>query len=286
VPLVTTAELYKDAEKSGYGLGAYDTCGGQIDIIEAIFQAAEEMSSPVIISDGYEEIKRYFGLEYFAAIVKMRAARSPIPVALHLDHAFKFEYVIRAIRCGFTSVMFDGSRLPYEKNIEITRKVVEVAHSVGISVEAELGNVGGLEGDTFSHTDEFLYTDPDTAKDFVHKTGIDSLAPAIGNVHGFYTQEPRLDFERLKRIREKVKIPLVLHGATGIPIDDLKKVINLGIRKINLATIVHHTYVEGIKEYMKKHPGDNRNLFRGAREPLKRLIKEQIKAFGSARRGK
>ena len=283
MPLVITSELYKDAERLGYGLGAYDTCGGQIDIIEAIFQAAEEMKSPVIISDGYEALDKYFGLEYFATIVRMRATRSSVPIALHLDHAFKFEYVIRVIRCGFTSVMFDGSRLPYEKNVEITRKVVEVAHSVGVSVEAELGNVGGLEGDTWSHIDKSLYTDPDVAKDFVDQTDIDSLAPAIGNAHGFYTQEPRLDFGRLKRIKEKVRIPLVLHGATGIPLDDLKKAINLGIRKINLATVVHHTYVEGVKEYLKRHPGDDRNLFRGAREPLKKLITEQIKAFGSAR---
>lgn len=282
MPLVTTNELYKDAEKSGYGLGAYDTCGGQIDIIEAIFEAAEEMNSPVIVSDGYEALERYFGIEYFATIVKMRAARSTVCVALHLDHAFKFEYVIRAIQCGFTSVMFDGSRLPYEKNIEITRKVVEVAHSVGVSVEAELGNVGGLEGDTFSQADKSLYTDPEVARDFVHKSGIDSLAPAIGNAHGFYTREPNLDFERLREIKEKVKIPLVLHGATGISLDDLKKAIDLGIRKINLATIIHHTYVEGIKEYMEKHPEDNRNLLRGAREPVKELIKKQIRVFGSA----
>ncbi len=282
--LVTTTELYKDAERLGYGLGAYDTWGGQIDIIEAIFQAAEEMSSPVIISDGYEAIERYSDLEYFATIVRTRAAKSSVPVALHLDHAFQFAYVIRAIKYGFTSVMFDGSRLPYEENIDVTRKVVEVAHSVGVSVEAELGNIGGLEGDNWSHTDESLYTDPHVARDFVKKTGIDSFAPAIGNAHGFYIQEPRLDFERLKRIKEKIHIPLVLHGATGISIDDIRKAINLGIRKINLATIVHYTYVEAIKEYMEKHPGDNRNLFREAREPLKKIIKEQIKTFGSARR--
>jgi len=284
VPLVTASELYEDAERLGYGLGAYDTGGGQIDLIEAIFQAAEEMSSPVIISDGYEAIDKYFGLDYYTTIVRMRAAKSGVPVALHLDHAFEFEYIIRALRSGFTSVMFDGSRLAYEKNLEITRKVVEVARAVDVTVEAELGNVGGLEGDTHSFTDESLYTDPDVAQDFVDQTGIDSLAPAIGNAHGFYTQEPKLDFGRLKRIKEKVQIPLVLHGATGIPLDDLKKAINLGIRKINLATVVHHTYVEGVKEYLKRHPGDDRNLFRRAREPLKKLITEQIKAFGSARR--
>jgi ketose-bisphosphate aldolase len=278
------SELYKDAERLGYGLGAYDTCGGQIDIIESIFQAAEEMSSPVIISDGYEAIEKYFGLEYFATIVRMRAARSSVPIALHLDHAFKFEYVVPAIRCGFTSVMYDGSRLPYGKNVEITKKVVEVAHSVGVSVEAELGNVGGLEGDIWSHADESLYTNPHVAKDFVEKTGIDSFAPAIGNTHGFYAQKPKLDFERLKRIKENVQIPLVLHGATGISMDDLKKAINLGVRKINLATLVHHTYVEGLREFMREHPGDNRNLLRGARESLKKLIKEQIEVFGSARR--
>lgn len=281
--LVTTSELYEDAERLGYGLGAYDTGGGQIDLIEAIFEAAEEMGSPVIISDGYEAIEKYFGLECFVTIVKMRAARSGVRVVLHLDHAFEFEYIIRALRSGFTSVMFDGSRLPYEKNVEITRKVVEIARAVDVTVEAELGNVGGLEGDTWAHTDESLYTDPDVAQDFVDQTGIDSLAPAIGNAHGFYTQEPRLDFERLERIREKVRIPLVLHGATGIPLDDLKKAINLGIRKINLATVVHHTYVEGVKEYLKRHPGDDRNLLRGARQPLKKLIKNQLEAFGSAR---
>ena len=284
MPLVTASELYEDAERLGYGLGAYDTGGGQIDLIEAIFQAAEEMSSPVIISDGYEAIDKYFGLDYYTTIVRMRAAKSGVPVALHLDHAFEFEYIIRALRSGFTSVMFDGSRLAYEKNLEITRKVVEVARAVDVTVEAELGNVGGLEGDTHSFTDESLYTDPDVAQDFVDQTGIDSLAPAIGNAHGFYTQEPKLDFGRLKRIKEKVQIPLVLHGATGIPLDDLKKANNLGIRKINLATVVHHTYVEGVKEYLKRHPGDDRNLFRRAREPLKKLITEQIKAFGSARR--
>ena len=283
MPLVSTTELYEDAERLGYALGAWDTCGGQIDEIEAIFQAAEEMNSPVIISDGYGPMERYFGLEYFATIVRMRAAKSKVCVALHLDHAFEFDYVIRAIRSGFTSVMFDGSRLSYEKNVQTTRKVVEVAHSVGVSVEAELGSVGGLEGDSFSHTDKSLYTDPDIAHDFVEETGIDSFAPAIGNAHGFYTQEPRLDFERLKRIREKVRLPLVLHGATGIPLDEVKKAISLGIRKINLATIVHHIYVKGLREYLKKHPEDERNVLQGAREPLKKLIKEQMKAFGSAR---
>jgi ketose-bisphosphate aldolase len=281
--LVAASELYRSAEEEDYALGAYDACGGQIDIIETTFQAAEEMHSPVIISDGYVAIKKYFGLEYFSTIVKMRAARSSVPVVLHLDHALEFEYVIQAIKCGFTSVMFDGSRLPYEKNIEVTRKIVQVAHSVGVSVEAEIGNIGGVEGDPFSSTNESLYTDPDIAKDFVHKTGIDSLAPAIGNVHGFYSKEPKLDFERLRDIKKKTNIPLVLHGATGIPINDIKKAITLGIRKVNLATIVHHTYVEGIKEYIETHPGENRNLLRGAREPLKELIKEQIKAFGSTK---
>ena len=281
--LVSASELYRSAEKEGYALGAYDACGGQIDIIETIFQAAEEMSSPIIISDGYVAIEGYFGLEYFSTIVKMRAARSSVPVALHLDHALEFKHIIRAIKCGFTSVMFDGSRLPYEKNVEVTREIVQVAHSVGVSVEAEIGSIGGVEGDPFSRADESLYTDPDIAKDFVHKTGIDSLAPAIGNVHGFYSKEPKLDFERLRDIKKKTDIPLVLHGATGIPINDMKEAITLGIRKINLATIVHHTYIEGIKKYIETHPGENRNLLRGARGPLKKLIKEQIKAFGGAK---
>ena len=285
MPLVTTGELYQDAQRLGYGLGAYDTCGGQIDIMETIFQAAEEMKSPVIISDGYQPIDKYFGLEYFAAMARMRAERASVPVALHLDHAFKFEYVVKALRYGFTSVMFDGSRLPYAQNLEITKKVVEVAHSLGVNVEAELGSVGGLEGDTWAHTDSSLYTDPIVAGDFVRNTGIESLAPAIGNAHGFYTQKPRLDFQRLRKIREEVQIPLVLHGATGIPLADVQTAINCGIRKINLATQVVQVYVDGIRECFKEQPIDVRNLLRKAREPLRKMIKQQLEDFGSAGRG-
>jgi len=284
MPLVTTGELYQDAQRLGYGLGAYDTCGGQIDIMETIFQAAEEMKSPVIVSDGYEPVDKYFGLEYFAAMVRMRAERASVPVALHLDHAFKFEHVVKALRYGFTSVMFDGSRLPYAENLETTKKVVEVARSLRVSVEAELGSVGGLEGDTWAHTDSSLYTDPIVAGDFVRNTGIESLAPAIGNAHGFYTQKPRLDLQRLRKIREQVQIPLVLHGATGIPLPDVQTAISCGIRKINLATQVVQVYVDGIRECFKQCPVDVRNLLRKAREPLRKMIKEQLKAFGSAGR--
>lgn len=281
--LMTTEKLYKDAEKGKYALAAYDVWGGCLDIIEAIFQAAEEMNSPIIVSAGYKDIEEYIGIRLFAEVVKLRAEKSSILAALHLDHAFEFESVMRAIREGFTSVMFDGSRLPYEENVKITGEIVKVAHSVGVSVEAELGNVGGLEGDSFSVTNESLYTDPDVAQDFIRKTGIDAFAPAIGNAHGFYAKEPKLDFERLAKIKEKVQVPLVLHGATGISMDDLQRSIDLGIRKINLGTIVRHTYVEGIKKYIDKYPKENFNLLHRAQKPLKNLLKGQIKMFGSSR---
>jgi ketose-bisphosphate aldolase len=279
--LRTTSELFRDAEKSGYAVGCFDTCGGKVDVIEAIFRAAEELRSPVIVSDVYRAVDGYWGLENFARMVTMRAEKSSIPVALHLDHATDFCHVVRAIRCGFTSVMYDGSSLPYEENVETTKRVIDVAHAVGVTVESQCDSSGASGGHGLSHS-EASFTDPDVAEDFVSRTGVDSFAPAIGNVHGFTSKAPALDFPRLKTIRDRVGVPLVLHGSTGIPPGDLRRVIELGVRKINLGTLVCHTFTEGIKCHVEHKSKDGRSFFLEAREQVKLLIMEQIRVYGSS----
>ncbi|MGQ9631588.1 MAG: class II fructose-bisphosphate aldolase [bacterium] len=283
--LVTLKELYADAERNCYGIPAYDTCGGQLGILEAILSTAEEMRSPVIVSDGYPAMCFYFDPECYAEVAKMAIRKAKVPAALHLDHTFKFEHIVLAIKYGFTSVMFDGSRLSYEENVEISKKVVEVAHAAGVTVEAELGKVGGLEGDAFAQTDDSLYTDPTLAKKFIDETGIDALAPAIGTAHGFYKEEPKLDFQRLAKIKELTKIPLVMHGSTGVPIEDVRRAIVLGIRKINIATQIRAEFLRGVREYMERNPSDiTENVIKSGREPLRKFMREQLAAFGCANR--
>jgi len=275
--LVTGKELLQEAERLSIGMGAFDTGGGQIDILEAILEAAEELKAPVFISDGFEAMENYWRMEYFASVVRMRAKKTKVPIVLHLDHAFRFEYVVKAIRYGFTSVMFDGSRLPYEENVRITKKVATIAHVSGISAEGELGRVTGLEGDLTIADENPAYTDPVLAKSFVEETGIDALAPGIGNIHGFYKAEPKLDFPRLREIRRLTGIPLVLHGATGIPSADIKKAIEMGVRKINVATLVKYAFVQGLKKHLEKNPDDfSVNVIKSGREAVRDIVREQI----------
>lgn len=277
------------AEKGSYGVPAYDTCGGQLDIIVSILNAAQEMNSPVFIQAGIEEMEDYFGIEYFAEIVKKYSKKLTIPVVLNLDHAYKIEYIEKALNCGFTAVMFDGSRLSYEKNVKITKEVTSLAHRHNASAEAELGHVGGLEGllekigEKQPTVEQKVFTDPKLACDFVRRTGVDALAVAIGNAHGFYKSPPKLDFERLREIKEKVKIPLVLHGTTGIPMDDVKKAIASGVRKMNFATQVRYVYFEGLKEHLKSNPEDlSVSVLKSGRVPLENMVREQLQQFGCA----
>ena len=220
--LVTGNEILQDAHKNGYAVGAFNI--NNMEIIQAIISAAEETNSPVILQASQGGIK-YAGIEYIAALGKVAAKKAKVPVALHLDHGTDFEEVIKCIRHGFSSVMVDASRFPLEENIAKTKLIVDIAHSVDVSVEAELGKIGGTEDHIVVSEREATFTDPDEAVSFIKKTGVDSLAIAVGTAHGVYKGEPKLDFDRIKTIKEMTNIPLVLHGSSGVPEASIKNAV-------------------------------------------------------------
>ncbi|MFJ8066025.1 ketose-bisphosphate aldolase [Psychrobacillus sp. NPDC096426] len=232
--LVNTKEILKNAQTGKYAVAAFNVYS--LETVQAAIRVAERENQPVIIALG----ERYFpsvDVEGFAALVKAIAEKSPVPIALHLDHAYEKESIIRAIRCGFTSVMFDGSAYEIEENIRRTKEIVEIAHMAGVSVEAEIGSLA--KGD-FSDEEEGdgTLTDPQSAKDFVAETGVDFLAAAIGTVHGMYKGEPKIDLPLLEKIEQAIDVPLVLHGGSGTPDAIVKQAIQLGICKVNVNTEV------------------------------------------------
>lgn len=232
--LVNTKEILKNAQVGKYAVAAFNVYS--LETVQAAIRVAERENQPVIIALG----ERYFptvDVEGFAALVKALAEKSPVPIALHLDHAYEKESIVRAIRSGFTSVMFDGSAYEIEENIRRTKEIVEIAHMAGVSVEAEIGSLA--KGD-FSDEEEGdgTLTDPKSAKDFVAETGVDFLAAAIGTVHGMYKGEPKIDLPLLERIQQAVDVPLVLHGGSGTPDEIVKQAVQLGICKVNVNTEV------------------------------------------------
>jgi fructose-bisphosphate aldolase class II len=281
--LVTGKELLDHANKHGYAVGAFNI--NNMEIVQAIIEAAEETNSPVILQASQGGIK-YAGIEYITALGKVAAEKAKVPVALHLDHGTDFDQVMLCIRYGFTSVMIDGSKHPLRENIELTKKVVEVAHAVGVSVEAELGKIGGTEDDITVDELEATFTDPDEAKIFVEETGVDSLAIAVGTAHGVYKGEPKLDFDRIRKIKELVGIPLVLHGSSGVPADSIKKAIEAGINKINIDTDLRIAFTKAMKDFLRENPDniDPRKILTPARKAMKEVIKEKMILFGSSGR--
>lgn len=278
--LVSMDYLLEKAELGGYAIGAFNC--NNMEIVQAIVAAAEAEKSPVIIQASQGAIK-YAGLEYIVNLVETAASTVSIPVALHLDHGTSFEQVVRCIRSGFSSVMIDGSQLPLEENIALTKRVLEIANIVGVSVEAELGKIGGTEDDIVVEERDATFTNPEEAVSFVEETGIKSLAIAIGTAHGPYKGVPKLDFDRLKEIKELIKIPIVLHGSSGVADEDLKKAISLGVRKINIDTNIRQTFTEAAKDVFVQNPDeiDPRKILGPAREAMTQIIREKIRVFGS-----
>lgn len=281
--LLTGKELLLDAQKNKYAVGAFNV--NNMEIIQAIIDAAEELNSPVILQASQGGIK-YAGIEYIANLGKLAGRNAKVPVALHLDHGTDFDQVMLCIRHGFTSVMIDGSRFPLEENIAITKKVVDIAHAVGVTVEAELGKIGGTEDHITVSEKDATFTDPLEAKRFVEETGVDYLAIAVGTAHGVYKGEPKLDYDRIKAIREVVDIPLVLHGSSGVPAESLQKAISLGISKINIDTDIRNAFAGAVKEFVMNNPDeiDPRKILGPATKAMKEIIKEKMEIFGSAGR--
>jgi tagatose bisphosphate family class II aldolase len=279
--LVNPMNFIKKAQQKKVAIAAFNV--HNMETIQAVIEGAAEERSPVIIQTTPGTLK-HAGIPDVAAMVKAEAELYNIPIALHVDHCTSFETIIRCIRYGYTSVMIDGAHLPYEENVALVRKIVEIAHFADIAVEAELGKIGGTEDDLTLDEREATFTVPKEAETFVKATGIDTLAIAIGTAHGMYKGEPKLDFERLSSIRELLDLPLVLHGGSGVPNDSIKEAVRRGICKINIATELKLPMALAIQECFRKNPGesDPRKYMGEAKQAVKRVVKDKIRLCGTS----
>ncbi|MBG9588127.1 MULTISPECIES: class II fructose-bisphosphate aldolase [Cytobacillus] len=282
MPLVSMTEMLNKAKSEGYAVGQFNL--NNLEFTQAILQAAEEEKSPVILGVS-EGAARYMG--GFKTVVKMVEGlledyKITVPVAIHLDHGSSFDKCKEAIDAGFTSVMIDASHDPFEQNVETTSKVVEYAHSKGVSVEAELGTVGGQEDDVIA--DGVIYADAKECEELVKRTGIDCLAPALGSVHGPYKGEPNLGFAEMEEIGSLTGVPLVLHGGTGIPTKDIQKSVSLGTAKINVNTENQIASAKRVREVLAADTEvyDPRKYLGPAREAIKETVIGKMREFGSS----
>ncbi|MEA2087899.1 MAG: class II fructose-1,6-bisphosphate aldolase [Candidatus Caldatribacteriota bacterium] len=280
---VTTKEMLKEAQKGRYGIGAFNA--NNMEIIQAIIETAEEEKAPVILQASQGAIK-YAGLDMIVSMVKAVAEKANIPVALHLDHGTDYYQNIKCLRAGFTSLMYDGSKLPFDENVEMTKKVVEMAHACDIPVEAELGQIGKMgdsdePGVALEKVKESMAV-PEEAAKFVELTEIDFLAAAVGTIHGCRTPFAKLDIPRIEKIRELTGIPLVLHGASGANDEEVRKGIAAGICKINIDTRIRLYFVKKMREVLEKNPEeiDPRKILGPAKEAAKEIIRDRMRVFG------
>ncbi|MBO5412981.1 MAG: class II fructose-1,6-bisphosphate aldolase [Clostridia bacterium] len=306
MPLVTTKEMFEKSMKEGFAIGAFNV--NNMEIIQAIVDAAEAQKSPVILQASSSAIK-YARINYLMKMVEAATENSEIPIAIHLDHGPDFETCKQCIDAGFTSVMIDGSKYDFEENVALTKKVVDYAHERGVVVEAELGKLAGIEDEVNVSSDDAMYTDPDQAKEFVERTGCDSLAIAIGTSHGAYKfkGEAKLRFDILAKIKEKIpNTPIVLHGAStvipelvetcnkyggnipgakGVPNEILNEASRLGVSKINVDTDLRLAMTASIRKVFAENPEafDPRKYLLPAREKIQEVVEFKMKnVFGSS----
>lgn len=270
---ISLRELYKKADSDGVAVGAFNT--NNLEVTQAIVNAAEKTKCSVIIQTTPTAIE-YAGLRELFDVIKDLINESKVPMLIHLDHAKEIDIIVRCLEIGYKSVMFDGSNLIYENNISQTKTVVELAHKYGAVVEAEVGVVG--RGEEGREKIEAKYSDPDQAADFAKLTGVDSLAISIGNIHGAPENEI-LDIELLKKIREKVSIPLVLHGASGLSPSDIAAAIKSGIRKINIDTQLRHAFKESLEKDADDPNKDFREIMTDAKTETERVVEKYLKLF-------
>lgn len=282
MPLVSMTEMLKQALAGKYAVGQFNI--NNLEWTQAILAAAEEEKSPVILGVSEGAARYMGGFKTVVNMVKglMEDMNITVPVAIHLDHGSSFEKCKAAIDAGFTSVMIDASHHPFEENVEITSKVVEYAHARGVSVEAELGTVGGQEDDVVA--EGIIYANPDECEELVKRTGIDCLAPALGSVHGPYKGEPKLGFKEMEEIRDRTGVPLVLHGGTGIPTEQIQRAISLGTSKINVNTENQIAFTKVVREVLAKDEKvyDPRKFLGPGRDAIKETVIGKMREFGSS----
>lgn len=278
--LVTGKEILAVANEKGFAVPAFNAGSGQL--LNAVIEACEEAQAPVMIAIHPEELK--FLTDSFVAQVKYAAEQTDIPICIHLDHGADFNQIIHAIRLGFTSIMIDASHLSYETNVMLSKKVVEAAHASGISVEAELGTIGDTGNTIEGGVSEIIYTDPSTAQAFIEETGIDSLAIAIGTAHGIYPKElkPKLRLDILETIRSLTTVPLVLHGGSSNPDEEIRQAVELGINKINISSDIKIVFAEKLRDILNSGDLEIREpnvLFPPCMEAVKQVALDKIHLF-------
>lgn len=279
--LVKVNELLKHATEHHYGVAAINTIN--YETIRCAILAAEAERVPVIVQF-FPGFDKYIPLSHIAFMANDLARKATVPVAVHLDHSATYEIAVSGIRDGFPSVMVDGSARPYEENVDLTRRVVEAASVFGVDVEAELGHVG-VGKNLEDMTNKDFFTDPAQAVDFVERTGCGSLAIAVGNAHGDYIQQPNLDFDRIREIRKAVSVPLVLHGCSGIPDEQMQEAVNLGLSKFNIATEYFAATYDAFDKTIEK-TGHNRNgvaMFFGVQEGMVEFVRGKIRLLNPNR---
>ncbi len=279
MPLVSSKELMLDAQRNRYAIGAFNV--ENMEMVQAIVAAAEELSAPIILQTTPGTLK-YAAPEMYYACVCAAAKAARVPVVMHLDHGSSFDLAMRTVHAGYTSIMIDGSQKEFEENIALTRSVVDACHAGGVPVEAELGKVGGKEDD-LDGGEGNGYTVPEEAEEFVARTGADSLAVAVGTAHGVYKGIPKLDLERISRIRELVNVPLVLHGTSGVPDDTVRSCIARGICKVNYATDLRIAFTKGVQDYLRENPNayDPKKYGAVGRENVRQYVMQKILVCGA-----
>lgn len=280
---VTLNEILPEARKKGYAVGAFNTAN--LEITQAIIEAAQEEKSPVIIQTSEKAIE-YAGLDVLFGMIKAVAAHVDVPVVIHLDHGKTLDLINQVIEIGYTSVMIDASQFAEEERPKVAAEVTKKAHAKGLSVEGERDKLRGTEDDVKGA--EGKMTDPLEAKQFVEKTGVDAFAVSIGNAHGKPLPDERLDLDLLERIAEAVSVPLTLHGASSTPKEMIKQAISLGIAKINIDTDLRISFTGALREVLSNHPEiyDPREELGPAREAVKNMVKEKMRLFGSSGRAR
>lgn len=278
--IVSTREMLNKAQREGYAVPAFNI--HNLETLQVVVETAAELKSPVILA-GTPSTINYAGGEFIVSMADAAADKYDIPIAIHLDHYEEINEIEEYIKLGFRSAMIDASHKAYEDNIATVKEVVKFAHKYDTTVEAELGRLGGQEDDLIVDEKDTKYTNPKQAKEFVEKTGIDSLAVAIGTAHGLYKGVAKLDFDRLKEIRDMVDVPLVLHGASDIPDELVQKAISLGICKVNVATDLKIPFSDAVKKYFIENPtaNDPRKYMQPGKDAMKKIVAHKIMVCGS-----
>lgn len=276
--LVNMNEVLKPAREGGYGVGFFNAVN--VEMARAIIETAEEAHSPVMVGTA-EILLPTMELNLVADYLLPMAKRASVPVCIHYDHGLAFERCMQAVKSGFTSVMYDCSTESYEENIAKVSEMVKICHAAGVTVEGELGHVGDNDGAGRLENPSDYFTDPDTAEDFVKRTGVDSLAVAVGNAHGDYAFPPKLDFERIEMIAGKTGLPLVLHGGSGLSDDDFRTAVRKGIAKINIFTDIDKAGKAGIEEGLTAGAKTMMGLIPYEINAMKKVVREKLELFGS-----